>query len=253
MAAPVSPAHREYARWRARQIAYGRWEPWAEAAPVREHVRLLRQAGASYQAIAQAAGIATMTVYRLQHGEPAKGRPVPDRIRAAHAEQLLAVTAAALQDAAARRDAAGTRRRLQALIAVGHPAVSLAAALGISPRVVWGILRGSTVTVSLEMHASVCVLYDKTWDLRPPERTAAQRRAAVAARRRAALQGWPTPMGLDDEQIDDPAYRPRARWRPVSGTAVPRSPDQPGRTANPRDGGKWRRALGPDPALEAVS
>jgi hypothetical protein len=88
-----------------------------------------------------------------------------------------------VQDAAARRDAAGTRRRLQALIAVGYPAVSLARAAGISPRVVWGILRGSTATVSQEMHARVCVLYEKTWDLRPPEQTAAQRRAAGAARR----------------------------------------------------------------------
>jgi hypothetical protein len=56
-----------------------------------------------------------MTVHRLLHGEPAKGRPIPGRIRAAPAKQLLAVTGATVQDAAARRDAAGTRRRLQAL------------------------------------------------------------------------------------------------------------------------------------------
>jgi hypothetical protein len=104
MAAPGSRAHREYARWRARQIAYGRWEPWAAAAPVREHVRALRQAGVSYEAIAQAAGVATMTVHRLLHGEPAKGRPIPGRIRAAQAKQLLAVTGATVQDTAARRD-----------------------------------------------------------------------------------------------------------------------------------------------------
>jgi hypothetical protein len=253
MAAPGSGSHREYARWRARQIAYGRWEPWADAAPVREHVLLLKEAGASHEAIAQAAGVATMTVYRLLHGEPAKGRPVPARIRATHARQLLAVTAAGVQDAAARRDAAGTRRRLQALIAVGHPAASLARASGLPPRVVWGIIRGTTATVSRDMHDSVCVLYDKTWNLRPPERTAAERRAAAAARRKAALQGWPAPMGLDDEQIDDPAYRPRTRWRPAAGTGVPRSPDQPARAANPRDSGDPHHDAGQDPDLEAVS
>ena len=31
MATPSPRSHREYARWRARQVAYGRWEPWAEA------------------------------------------------------------------------------------------------------------------------------------------------------------------------------------------------------------------------------
>src|ERR1022692_4344753 len=87
MGALGSPAHREYVRWRAREIAYGRWNPWAAAAPVREHVRLLRRAGASDRAIAQAAGVSAMTVYRLRHGEPAKGRPVPGRISAAHAQQ----------------------------------------------------------------------------------------------------------------------------------------------------------------------
>src|ERR1022692_1159693 len=61
-------SHQDYVRWRSRQIAYGRWEPWADAGPVREHVRQLRRAGGSYQAIAQAAGVATMTVYRLVHG-----------------------------------------------------------------------------------------------------------------------------------------------------------------------------------------
>src|SRR6266700_1088881 len=213
MTAQGSRTHREYARWRARQIAYGRWEPWAPAAPVCEHVRVLRQAGASYEAIAQAAGVATMTVHRLLHGEPAKGRPVPGRIRAAHARQLLAVTDTAVQDAGPRRDAAGTRRRLQAMIAMGHPAASLARTSGIPPRVLWGIVRGTTATVSQDVHAEVSVLYKKTWHLRPPERSAAERRAADAARRRAAVQGWPAPMGLDDEHIDDPAYRPRVKWR----------------------------------------
>ena len=80
-----------------------RWEPWA---PVREHVRVLWDGGASYEVIGRAAGVATMTVHRLLHGEPAKGQPFPRRIRAAHAKQLLAVTSAAVQDAALRRDTA---------------------------------------------------------------------------------------------------------------------------------------------------
>jgi hypothetical protein len=245
-------SHREYSRWRSRQMAYGRWEPWVDAAPVREHVRALRQAGASYEAIARAAGVAAMTVHRLLHGEPAKGRGVPGRIRAAPADRLLAVTAAGLRDAAARRDAAGARRRLRALIAMGHPAVSLARASGISPRVVWGIVRGTTATVSRGVHDEISVLYEKTWNLRPPERSAAERRAAGAARRRAASHGWPAPMGLDDERIDDPAYRPRAHWRPARGTRTAEPPACPARGADATVGRGSCRDLGRGLDLEAV-
>src|ERR1039457_5653569 len=190
-----------------------------------------------------------MTVHRLLHGEPAKGQPVPRRIRAAHAKHLLAVTAAAVQDAAPRRDAAGTRRHLRALIAMGHPAASLARASGIPPRVVWGIVRGITATVSQDVHVGVSVLYEKTWHLRPSERSAAERRAADAARRRAAMQGWPAPMGLDDAKIDDPAYRPRAQWRPATGAGAV----SPIREADPPDGGYQRSDPEDGPALEAAS
>jgi hypothetical protein len=246
---PGPGPRREYARRRARQMAYGRWEPWADASPVRAHVRVLRQAGASYEAIAQVAGVAAMTVYRLLHGEPARGRPAPGHIRAAHAEQLLAVTGAAARGTATRRDTAGTRRRLRALIALGHPAVSLARMLDVSPRVVWGIVRGTTATVSRDMHEGVSVLYERTWNLRPDERSGAERRAAGAARRRAAVQGWPAPMGLDDDRIDDPAYRPRAQWRPVVGTGAIQVPDWPACATASRDGGQARR----EPGLEAAS
>jgi hypothetical protein len=229
-AQPEPGSGREYARWRARQIAYGRWQPWADAGPVREHVRLLRESGASYRAIADAAGVSVMMVHRLQCGEPACGRPAPPRVRALHARRLLAVTIQTLRDDAARRDAGGARWRLRALTAMGHPATILARHLDVPPRVAWDLIRGSTATISHDLYLASCGVYERMWDLRPPERTCAERRAAAAARGRAARNGWPPPMGLDDELIDDPAYRPRAQWRPAVGTGlapapVPRSRD----------------------------
>jgi len=137
----------EYRRWRARQIAYERWEPWVRAEPVRQHVRSLRRTGASYRAIGGAADVSPMTVHRLLHGE-ARRRRLPERMHAGEAGRLLAVTRTAAGLAATRRDAAGTRLRLRALVAVGHPAVSLAAGAGLTPRAVWDIVRGTTGTVS---------------------------------------------------------------------------------------------------------
>jgi hypothetical protein len=140
-----------------------------------------------------------MTVHRLNRGVPGCEGPGRRRGRV-HAEQagrLLAITPVSL--AGGRRDATGARRRLRALIAMGHPAVSLACRLEVPPQLVWNIVRGSTVTVTPALHAAVCDLYEQIWDLRPPERTRAERRAAAAARTRAARNGWPTPMGLDDQ------------------------------------------------------
>ena len=216
-------SHREYARWRARQIAYGRWEPWADAAAARSHVRRLRTTGASYEALAVAAGVSPMTVHRLLHGKRRPGdrgrmgRQRLAQVSAEAAQRLLAVTPAMVEQVAARRDATGTRRRLQALIAVGYPPAALARWLGVAPRAVVRIVRGTTATVSPALHAAVCDLYDRQWDVAPPGQTLTERRAAAAARALAAGHGWPAPMGLDDSRIDDPAYRPRAHWRPAIG------------------------------------
>jgi hypothetical protein len=216
----ASRSDESYGRWRARQIAYRRWEPWASAAPVREHVRGLRRGGASLRAIGRAAGVSPTTVHRLLHGEPARCRPAPGRMRAAEARRLLAVTPGAAAQAAARRDAAGARRRLRALTAVGYPAASLAARAGLAPGTIRDLVSGHARTVSPAVHHAIAALYDEAWDQPPPEDTGDQRRAAAAARVRAARSGWPAPMGLDDDQIDDPGYRPRAHWRPAGGACA---------------------------------
>jgi hypothetical protein len=223
-AATVRCSHGEYAHWRAREIAYGRWDPWADADAVRRHLERLRLARVSYDAIASVAGVSPMTVYRLLCGRPCVGeqggsrRQPSARISAATAQRLLAVTPAMVEQVAARRDATGARRRLRALIALGHPAASLAHWLQIPPRRVSSVVYGTTATVTPCVHAAVCDLYDQLWNVPPPERTLAERNAAAAARTLAASRGWPTPMGLDDDRIDDPAYRPRAHWRPTTGS-----------------------------------
>jgi AcrR family transcriptional regulator len=186
-------------------------------------VRHLRTTGVSYEAIAAAAGVSPMTVHRALHGKRrtgdrgSRGRLPSARVSARAAQRLLAVTPAMVAQVAARRDAVGTRRRLQALIAVGYPPATLAHRLGIAPRAVTRIVHGTTATVSPGLHAAVCDLFDQLWDVAALERTPGECKTAAAARALAASHGWPAPMGLDDSRIDDPAYRPRAHWRPTVG------------------------------------
>jgi len=240
-AGPAEPRSGEsYSGWRARQIAYGRWEPWAQAGPVREHVQGLRRRGASLRAIGRAAGVSPVTVHRLLHGDSARCRAAPRRMRAGEARRLLAVTPAAAVAAASRRDAAGARRRLRALTAVGYPAVVLAARAGVAPGTIRDLISGHAATVSAMLHKAIAGLYDELWDQPPPAATGAQRRAAAAARRRAARCGWPAPMGLDDDLIDDPGYRPRSHWRPTGTACTRRPPAGPRRSGGRPVGGRGR-------------
>ena len=135
---------------------------------------------------------------------------------------------------------------------MGHPAASLARYLGTPPRTVWDLVRGRTITVTHDLHTAVCVLYEQMWDLCPPERTGAERRAAAAARARAARNGWPAPMGVDDDLIDGPVYQPRAQWHPATGTGsvTPAGPPAGAAGARRRAG---RRSPGRERDLRAVS
>ena len=122
--------------------------------------------------------------------------------------------------AAVRVHAGGTRLRLRALAAMGHSDARIARALGESPRVVTTVMSARARTVSRELRADVAALYEAWWDKRPPGRTPAERAAAAAARSRARRSRWCPGMGLDDDELDVPGYRPRGTWRPATGTGV---------------------------------
>lgn len=77
-----------YSQRRRRLIAYGRWEPWVDADPVRTHVREQMRAGLGWKPLAQLAGVAPNTISRLLYG-----KPPTTRMRAEVAGRILAVRA----------------------------------------------------------------------------------------------------------------------------------------------------------------
>lgn len=203
-------------------------------------MRQLRLGGASYHAIAQAAGVSPMTVHNLINGCQARKQPAPQRIGTAQARRLLAVTPEAA--GTERRSACGSRRRLQALVALGHSPAHLAGQLGITQPRMRRLLHGETRTVSSAMHAKISGLYSRMWNQLPVERTCRERASADAARQLAETANWPPPMALDDDKIDDPAYRPRVAWRRVAGgSALGQSRGEVGRNpSNSSSGGRCR-------------
>jgi hypothetical protein len=120
----------------------------------------------------------------------------------------------------ARMDAGGTRLRLRALHVMGHGSARMARALSVREDTVQRLVRGDARTVSPQLRDAVADLYDVWWDKRAPERTRAERAAAARARRRAAAGNWCAAAALNDHQLDTPGYRPRAGYRPATGTGI---------------------------------
>jgi uncharacterized protein YerC len=181
------------------------------AEPVRQHVLKLRAAGGTYQSIGRAAGTGAMTVHRIANAR----RP---KVQAEIASRLLAVTEADIHST--HPTPSGTMWRLRALVAMGHTCTRMAAATGIPPATLRRIVRGETRTISPELRQAVIDLFDAWWDKTPPLRTRREKLSANNALKRAALNGWPSPAGLDDDELDRPGYQPQCGWRHARGTGV---------------------------------
>jgi predicted transcriptional regulator len=196
----------------------------------REHVTMLRGKGGTYRSIARAAGLAPATVHDI-----AAGRSQPQDCTA---RLVLAVTATALGPS--RVDAGGTRLRLRALHVMGHGSARIARAAGVTPRTIRALVRGDAVTVSVRLRDAVITIYDAWWDKRAPERTRHERAAATLARRRAIAGNWCAAAALDDDELDQPGYRPGYGWRPARGTGT--APDFPRPVLQRGTRPVWRRS-----------
>ncbi|PZG49853.1 hypothetical protein C1I98_11090 [Spongiactinospora gelatinilytica] len=195
-------ANRVYEARRSRLIAYGQWRPYVDAEPVRQHVQLLSEFGIGWKRAAQLAGVPNGSVSKLLYGGPGD-RPPSRGVRSETAARLLGVTPTLdLLGATVPVDAAGTRRRLQALVAIGWPQAQLAARLGMDPSNFGKTMQAPRVIAKTAR--AVRVLYDELWDQPPPETTSHERGAAARARNHAAAREWLVPAYWDDDLIDVP-------------------------------------------------
>jgi hypothetical protein len=121
---------------------------------------------------------------------------------------------------AALVNSGSTMWRLRSLVAMGHDATRIARALAVHPQTIQKILRGEAESVSAQLSDRAGRLWDAWWDKRPPEQTCGQRRVADAARRQAERHGWCPPLGLDEDELDEPGYRPYSRYRAATGTGT---------------------------------
>lgn len=108
-------------------------------------------------------------------------------------------------------DATGALRRLQALIAMGHPPIPLAAHLAMTVEELWELLGSKGARVRLDIREAAEELFDSLWDLRIEGPLGDQMRQLARERR------WVGPLAWDD--IDDPNEKPNLRGLVPVGSA----------------------------------
>lgn len=212
---PCRDATSTYERHREREKLYGRWQPYVDAEPARQHVLLLRSYGIGPKVIARLSGVPHGALAKLVYGDRKRGMAPSRRIRPETAAKLLSVQPRVENLAPAGfTNATGTWRRLQALVAIGYSQSQLAGRLGKGKA-----LQFSNDYVQASTARAVRELYEQLAFTQPPEATHREKIAASRARRYAADRRWPPPLWWDDEDLDDPtyaghhAYRPRATER----------------------------------------
>jgi transcriptional regulator with XRE-family HTH domain len=188
---------------RHRAIAYGTWQPFVEAEPIRQHVRDLQACGLGLRRIAETAGVDRKRLQALLNGRSERGTGPQEKIRPQIAAAILAVEPSLdLLGDKTVIDASGTRRRLQALVALGWSQAKLATRLGWTPGNFGTLMKEPRTVVATAR--KVRALYDALWDEAPPEADYREKIAASRARNHATKHGWLPPQAWDDDFIDVP-------------------------------------------------
>jgi len=112
--------------------------------------------------------------------------------------------------------AAGTQRRIQALMALGWTSTDIAQVCGYRHRnSVLRVLNGQGGRpcrwVERQTFRNIAAAYERL-SMTLPEQTGYRKRARTIAQ----SKGYAPPLAWDDDSIDDPAAKPSGSWRPVA-------------------------------------
>lgn len=219
-------ANRTYEQQLDRAHALHRWDPAKPATPgdlvparrARAHLKRLMAAGMGLKTIARTSGIShgslSSIMYRRRSKNRTDRRPRRRRITRDLERRILAVTV----DLAggAKVDGAGTRRRLQALVAIGWSQQRLAALIGMTPSN-FGKLIHSQRDVVRSTADSARQIYDAHWAAAPVPANRFEQAGITRAVQVARDHGWVPPLAWDGDTIDDPAAQPDVGQQQLSG------------------------------------
>lgn len=174
---------------------------WIDPTPARAHLTALREAGLGTRRIEELTRVSRSALRELARGQQETiHRDTEARILA------LALPTPADLGAVVPVDATGTRRRVQALMRMGHPLPQIAAHAGLTRQALDRALVHPHVQAATAV--SVARTYEQLWDTAPDTSTSARTAAVTRTRTRALAAGWVAPAAWDDDAIDDPDATP---------------------------------------------
>lgn len=180
-------------RHRNRQIAYGRWQPYVDAEPARQHVLALRAAGMGPVTISRVSGVPHGSLGKLIYGDGQRGLAPSKRIRPETEAKILAVEPKLEYLAGgAKVPPLGTLRRVQALAAIGWSIAEQARRLDM-PRLRLDRLDQREYVQARTARAIDALFRELCMTPGP------SKRARLAAERR----GWLPPLAWDDIDADE--------------------------------------------------
>lgn len=174
------------------RIADGTHIPKQPAAPIRDHLRKLRDAGMHIRAVATASRVPVSTLYNIAEGKV--GMVFGDTAAAVLAVQPPEVAV----PPAGYSPAIGPRRRAQGLAAMGYSIRWQREQTGIPPAVYVRLVGARTAYIATRHADAIADLFRRCATVRGPSAY-----AVTWARR----QGWAPPAAWDD--LDDPSERPK--------------------------------------------
>jgi hypothetical protein len=178
---------------------------------VREHLKKIIGLGYGARIISQETGVPVSVIDKIMYkvnGSTQKS------VRLNNAARLLAFNPTAKREKfdgtiTENIDATGSRRRIQALVALGFSYRMLADYTGHNP----GYFKDLTAAkrISLQRAADITELYEYLWNKKPLPETTAEKVSVAMAKNAALQKGWLPPMAWDDGGINNPDYDPNAR------------------------------------------
>jgi hypothetical protein len=209
----IREAKNRWARRRRRLIGYGQWQPFTDAAPVREHVLAIKATGMGLAGIAKHTNVKRGTLEHLLYGKD--HYPPAVKIRTESAQALLAYWPA-LDDYEDHTtiDGTGTRRRMQALAAAGWTAHAVHQRVGGAHKQTFERLH-TCRKVTARLACAVRDFYNE-YSSTKPEDHGVEPWIAERTRSTAAKRDWAPAIAWDDDTIEDPAAHPD--WTGFCGT-----------------------------------
>ncbi|MEU0818878.1 hypothetical protein [Streptomyces mirabilis] len=194
----------DWQRNRLRAVAAGTWQPFIDATPVREHLLKLYAAGSTIQRVSDLTGIDWNTVRLYTQPAVKQGRGMIRQTTAEVQAKILAIPVEPVLPG--RVDPTGTRRRIQALSAIGWPLKELGPHVGIKPDNVRRILiRGQKVYGTTAM--ATIDAYERLRNDRP-RKHGVSKLGVARALRNSQQHRWAPPKYWDQHPgaIDDPHF-----------------------------------------------